>query len=106
MKNKISFIFFVLVFFANIAHAMTNNGIFVATFSSYIVDNKINHVALIVTNESKTNTTKNMQSKQTRKPLSTGGTGELSFFFLVGIFVNLAMISAYFIWAIRQWKKK
>ena len=37
-------------------------------------------------------------------PVHNGGDATMGFF-AVGIVINLVMITAYFIWAFRQWKK-
>lgn len=45
------------------------------------------------------------QSQQVEVAPPTGSPEPLTMFFAVGILINLALITAFVLWAIRQWKK-
>jgi hypothetical protein len=53
--------------------------------------------------ETSTTAAKTVQTTQP-EPVHNGGDATLAFF-AVGMVINLVMITAYFIWAFRQWKK-
>ena len=48
------------------------------------------------------NTTEHSQQVEVETP--SGSPEPLTIFFAVGIVINLALITAFFLWAIRQWK--
>lgn len=57
------------------------------------------------TKESMPVDTHTLQSEQPASVQPTEHNGPTVMFFAVGIVINIVMITAYFIWAYKQWKK-